>query len=100
MATRTWKKERAADRISTKIKNSPIKDIEIKEFVRDTDLTNLAGNVAYRLDGAHLHTEILNVADMLNVTDGEGKTCHRRTLRFLKLHPRTGSEQLEDERKK
>ena len=49
MATRTWKKERAADRISGKIKSLPTKDIEIKEFVRDTDLTNLPKNVAYRL---------------------------------------------------
>ena len=66
----------------------PLKDIEIKEFVRDTDLTNLPGNVAYRLDGAHLYADILNVSDMLHVTDIEGEICHRRTLRFLNLHYR------------
>lgn len=88
MATRTWKKERAADRISAKIKGLPTKDIEIKEFVRDTDLTNLPGNVAYRLDGVHLYADILNVASMLHVTDIEGEMCHRRTLRFLNLHYR------------
>ena len=88
MATRTWKKERAADRIGAKIKELPINDIEIKEFVRDTDLTNLPGNVAYRLDGAHLYADILNLSDMLHVTDMEGETCHRRTLRFLNLHYR------------
>lgn len=88
MATRTWKKEKAADRISAKINSLPIKDIEIKEFVRDTDLTNLPGNVAYRLDGAHLYADILNVSDMLHVTNVEGETCHRRTLRFLNLHYR------------
>ena len=88
MATRTWKKERAADRIAEKIKNLPTKDIEIKEFVRDTDLSNLPGNVAYRLEGVHLYADILNVAAMLHITDVEGETCHRRTLRFLNLHYR------------
>src|ERR1035437_8283512 len=88
MATRTWKKERASERIDTWLKNMPLKDIEIKEFVRDTDLTNLPGNVAYRLDGAHLYADILNLSDMLHVTDAEGETGHRRRLRFLNLHHR------------
>src|SRR6202167_1920128 len=88
MATRTWKKEKAADRISAKIKGLPTKDIEIKEYVRDTDLTNLPRNVAYRVDGVHLYADILNLSDMLHVTDVEGETCHRRTLRFLNLHYR------------
>src|SRR6185312_14680929 len=42
----------------------------------------------YRLHGAHLYADILNLVDMLNVTDVEGETCHRRTLRFLNLHYR------------
>lgn len=88
MATRTWKRDRASERIDTWLKNMPVKDIEIKEFVRDTDLTNLPGNVAYRLDGAHLYADILNLSNMLHVTDIEGETCHRRTLRFLNLHYR------------
>src|SRR5580658_7400304 len=88
MATRTWKKERAAERIAAKIKELPLNDIEIREFVRDTDLANLPRNVAYRIDGAHLYADILNVSDMLHVTDIEGETCHRRTLRFLNLHYR------------
>src|ERR1039457_3402106 len=88
MATRTWKKERAPDRIGAKIKELPINDIEIKEFVRDTDLTNLPRNVAYRIDGVHLYADILNLSDMLHVTEVEGETCHRRTLRFLNLHYR------------
>src|ERR1700687_1811327 len=88
MATRSWNKDRASKRIDSKIGELPLKDIEIKEFVRDTDLTNLPGNVAYRLDGAHLYADILNVSDMLHVTDIEGETCHRRTLRFLNLHYR------------
>ena len=88
MATRTWTKDRASKRIDSRIAELPIKDIEIKEFVRDTDLTNLARNVAYRIDGVHLYADILNLSDMLHVTDLEGETCHRRTLRFLNLHYR------------
>lgn len=85
------KKERASERINTWLENLALKDIEIKEFVRKTDLTNLPGNVAYRLDGAHLYdilNDILNVSDMLHVTDVEGETCDRRTLRFWNLHHR------------
>ncbi|MGA2214174.1 MAG: adenylate/guanylate cyclase domain-containing protein [Bryobacteraceae bacterium] len=88
MATRTWNKERAGKRIDGKISGLPLKDIEIKKYVRDTDLTNLPGNVAYRVEGVHLYADILNLSDMLNVTDVEGETCHRRTLRFLNLHYR------------
>ena len=85
---RTWDKKRAAKRIDDKIAELPLKDIEIKEYVRDTDLTNLKRNVAYRVDGVHLYADILNLLDMLHVTDTEGETCHRRTLRFLNLHYR------------
>lgn len=88
MATRTWNKERASKRIKAKLDGLPVKDIEIKEYVRDTDLSNLKSNVAYRLDGVHLYADILNLSDMLHVTDTEGETCHRRTLRFLNLHYR------------
>jgi class 3 adenylate cyclase len=88
VATRSWNKDRASKRIDSRIGELPMKDIEIKEFVRDTDLTNLPRNVAYRIDGVHLYADILNLADMLHVTDVEGETCHRRTLRFLNLHYR------------
>jgi class 3 adenylate cyclase len=88
MATRTWNKDRASKRIDARIAELPLTDIEIKDFVRDTDLTNLPRNVAYRIDGVHLYADIVNLADMLHVTDVEGETCHRRTLRFLNLHYR------------
>ncbi len=88
MATRSWSKDRATKRIDAKITELPLKDIEIKEYVRDTDLGNLPGNVAYRVDGAHLYADIVNLVDILNVTAVEGETCHRRTLRFLNLHYR------------
>jgi hypothetical protein len=51
MAIRTWNKDRASKRIDEKIAAMPTKKIDIKEYVRDTSLTHLPGNVAYRLDG-------------------------------------------------
>ena len=88
MGTRSWNKERASKRIDDRIAGLPIKDIEIKEYVRDTDLAGLANNVAYRVNGVHLYADILNMAELLNVTSYEGETCHKRTLRFLTLHYR------------
>jgi len=64
MGTRTWNEARATKRIDAKIDGLPLKDIEVKDYVRDTDLTNLAGHVAYRVDGVHLYADILNLADM------------------------------------
>ena len=88
MATRTWDNDLASERIDARIAELPLGDIEIRKFVRDTDLTSLPRNVAYRVNGAHLYADILNLKDMLHVTDVEGETCHRRTLRFLNLHYR------------
>ncbi len=88
MSTRTWNRDRAAKRIDSKITQLSLNDIEIKDYVRDTDLTNLPSHVAYRVDGVHLYADILNLTDMLHVTEVEGETCHRRTLRFLNMHYR------------
>ena len=88
MATRNWNKDRAGKRIDARIQELPLRDIEIKEFVRNTDLTNLPRHVAYRIDGVHVYADIVNLSDMLHMTDVEGETCHRRTLRFLNLHYR------------
>jgi class 3 adenylate cyclase len=88
MAARSWNKDTASKRLDTRIAELTLADIEIKEFVRETDLTNLPRNVAYRIDGVHLYADILNLRDMLRVTEAEGETCHRRTLRFLNLHYR------------
>lgn len=85
MAGRNWNKDRATKRIDAKIDAMPLKDIEIKEYVRDTNLSNLSSTVAYRVHGVHLYADILNMKDMLAVTEVEGETCHKRTLRFLNL---------------
>jgi class 3 adenylate cyclase len=88
MATRSWNRETASKRLDSQISGLPLADIEIKDFVRDTELTSLPRNVAYRINGVHLYADILNVRDLLRVTEVEGETCHRRTLRFLNLHYR------------
>jgi class 3 adenylate cyclase len=88
VGTRTWNKDRATKRIDAKIDALPVKDIEIKEYVRDMSLSGLANTTAYRVDGVHLYADILNLEDMLNVTNVEGETCHKQTLRFLNLHYR------------
>jgi len=41
MATKTWNKERAGKRIDARMAELPAKDVEIKEYVRDTDLREL-----------------------------------------------------------
>ena len=88
MGTRTWNKDRATKRIDAKIDALPLKDIEIKEYVRDTNLSGISNTTAYRVDGVHVYADILNLTDMLNVTDVEGETCHKQTLRFLNMHYR------------
>src|SRR5665213_2064353 len=88
MATRTWNKDRAAKRIDARLSELTIREIDIKDYVRETDLADLPRNLAYRVDGVHIYADILNLAAMLKVTDVEGETCHRRTLRFLNLHYR------------
>jgi class 3 adenylate cyclase len=88
MAARSWNKDRATKRIDAKIAAIPLKNIAIKDYVRDTDLANLPNTSAYRVDGVHLYADILNLKNMLAVTDIEGETCHKRTLRFLNLHYR------------
>lgn len=86
MAGYTWTRETAAERIDVYL--AEIDAVTIKPYVRDTDLTNLPRDTAYRVDGAHVYIDILNLEEMLASTAQEGVTCHRRTLRFLNLHYR------------
>lgn len=82
----TWNRDRAAKRIDSALK--AVETVEIVEYTRDTSLENIPVNKAYRMRAAHLYADIVNLDDMLAVTDAEGETCHRRTLRFLNLHYR------------
>jgi class 3 adenylate cyclase len=88
MPTKNWSRSRAKERIAATIATLPLEDITIKEYVRQTSLADLPRHVAYRVDGVHLYADILNLDDMLHVTEVEGEMCHRRTLRFLNLHYR------------
>ena len=63
-----------------------VSDITIKTYKRDLSLENIPVSTAYRVQGAHIYADILNLDDMLNVTTVEGELCHKRTLRFLNQH--------------
>ena len=97
MSARSWNMDRASKRIQQKIDEVALKDFQIKPYVRDTNLNDLAKNVAYRVDGVHLYADIINLRDMLNVTQVEGETGHRRVLRFLNLHYRAAERILSNE---
>lgn len=84
--SKDWNHDRAADHIEKKI--ADVKDVTVKDYARDMSLELIPTNVAYRVDGVHLYADILNLNDMLNITDIEGVDCHKRTLRFLDQHYR------------
>lgn len=84
--TKTWNKDRAVTHIDKKI--SDVTTVTIKDYGRDKSLENIAVNEAYRVDGVHMYADILNLDEMLNVTEIEGERCHQKTLRFLDLHYR------------
>jgi class 3 adenylate cyclase len=83
---RTWDYDRAVEHIDKKIKD--VEKVEIYNYVRDTSLESIPTNKAYKVDGVHLYADILNMNDMLAITDVEGERCHQKTLRFLNLHYR------------
>lgn len=82
----TWNDERARKRIRARL--DEVAKVEIADWKRDTALENIPRNKAYRVDGVHLYSDILNLDEMLRCTDVEGETCHKRTLRFLNQHYR------------
>ena len=82
----TWNDIRARKRIRARL--DEVKTVEIVDWTRDLSLENIPRSKAYRVDGVHLYADILNLEEMLNCTQAEGETCHRRTLRFLNLHYR------------
>jgi hypothetical protein len=92
--THSWSEARALARIQTRLKE--VKTVEIKDYVRTTDLSSLPVNVAYRVDAVHVYVDILNMVDLLGTTAIEGETCHKRTLRFLNLDYRAVHRILQD----
>lgn len=89
LVAKSWKEDRARDHIKKKIKD--VETVTVVDYKRDTSLESIPTNKAYRIDAAHVYVDILNLDDMLNVTETEGETCHKRTLRFLNLHFRAAN---------
>ncbi|MDR7141829.1 adenylate/guanylate cyclase domain-containing protein [Rhizobium sp. BE258] len=81
-----WKHDRAKAAIDARIKD--VETVTVVDYTRDTSLTSIPTNKAYRVDGVHIYVEIVNFDDMLWSTETEGETCHKRALRFLNLHYR------------
>lgn len=81
-----WKEDRAKTRIASEFEK--VRDVEIRDYKRDTSLESIPSKRAYRVHGAHLYIDILNIDEMLGCTATEGETCHQRTLRFLNQHYR------------
>ncbi|MBZ9897640.1 hypothetical protein LB545_25300 [Mesorhizobium sp. BR1-1-6] len=81
-----WKYDRAKDAIDARIKE--VESVTVVDYKRDTSLKSIPTNKAYRMDAVHLYVDILNLRGMLESTQSEGETCHKRTLRFLNLHYR------------
>jgi hypothetical protein len=82
----TWKHDRAADHIQKKI--DQVKSVTIVDYKRETSLESIPSNKAYKVDGVHTYIDIVNLDDMLAITETEGEMCHKRTLRFLNQHYR------------
>ena len=82
----TWSEKKASERIQKLLKE--VEEVEVKEYTRDMSLQNIPKNVAYRNDSVHLYIDITNLDDILDSTEFEGSTSHKRALRFLNLHYR------------
>ncbi|MEQ1903137.1 MAG: adenylate/guanylate cyclase domain-containing protein [Pirellulaceae bacterium] len=89
-----WKRARADERITKRLEE--VKNPEVIDYTREKSLDGISTNRAYRVNGAHLYLDILNISDMLAVTDKEGSECHKRTLRFLNLHYRAVARVLDE----
>lgn len=90
----TWNHDRAVKHIKAKI--ADVKDVTIKDYVRDMSLEKIKTNEAYRVSGSHLYVDILNMDDILGTTKTEGVTSHSRTLKFLNQHYRAVARILDE----
>lgn len=93
--TRNWNEDRSRKRIKTRL--DEVKNVTVKDYVRDTSLTDIPTGTAYRVNGVHIYIDITNFEDILNTTEKDGITAHRRALRFLNQHYRAVHRILKDE---
>lgn len=82
----SWSEDRAKKRIATRYEE--VREVDIRDYKRDTSLEGIPVNRAYKVHGAHVYVDIVNLQDILGCTEVEGETCHKRTLRFLNQHYR------------
>jgi class 3 adenylate cyclase len=85
----TWKYDHAAAQIGRRLED--VKTVDVVDYARDMSLDNIRTNQAYRVDAVHLYVDILNVNEMLQITQDEGVSCHRQTLHLLDHHYRAVS---------
>lgn len=82
----SWNEDRAQKRIATRF--DEVREVDIRDYKRDTSLDGIPVSRAYRVHGAHVYIDIVNLQAILGSTGIEGETCHKRTLRFLNQHYR------------
>lgn len=81
-----WNKDRTDKRLAARYKD--VEAVEVRDYSREMSLDAIPVSKAYRINAAHVYIDILNVAEILDCTQLEGETCHKRTLRFLNQHYR------------
>ena len=82
----SWNEDRTKKRLTTRYEE--VREVDIRDYKRETSLDNIPVSRAYRVNGAHVYIDIVNLQDMLNCTNVEGEICHKRALRFLNQHYR------------
>lgn len=84
----SWNINRADDHIDKMC--DLVKDVEIVNYTREMNLTNIPVNKAYEMDAVHIYVDILNLEGLLvNDTGNENETSHKRAIRFFDSHFRT-----------
>jgi class 3 adenylate cyclase len=81
-----WNRNTSITRIRTSIEHT--KSITVRDYVRDMNLSNIAIDQAYRVDGVHAYFDITNARRLLDSTESESERAHKRYLRYLHLFSR------------
>jgi class 3 adenylate cyclase len=77
----SWTKEQSRARVRAALKD--VENVEILDLVRETDLSNIPLNRAYRVQGSHLYLDITNAASLMETGASESERSHKRYLRYL-----------------
>lgn len=80
----SWSEDKSRKRIETRL--AEVETVDIRDYVKDTNLSNIGNGVAYRVDGVHVYVDIKNFLDILSTTGKDGTQAQKRALRFLDLH--------------